>query len=135
MGDPRHTDKFRRVVDDVDHPPIAHADAPLIFVALEFFHPAGGGVWPRDSIIERENLNVRMRLRRFTWLARRFSREPLGGWGTLLDVVQFLPGSRHAANDACSGRRDRRPDLDSSGSSQGSMKHFAPPLFYIEGLV
>ena len=61
--------------------------------------------------------------------------EPVGGYGTLLRVVQFLPSSPQAVNEACNGRWDRRPALNGSGSSRGGVKHFTPPLFYLEGLV
>src|ERR1017187_3158027 len=40
--DPRHTDEFCRVVDDVYHAPVTHPDAPLIFVALQLF----ASCWP-----------------------------------------------------------------------------------------
>jgi hypothetical protein len=34
MGDSRHTDEFRLVIDDVHYAPVTDPDAPLIFVAL-----------------------------------------------------------------------------------------------------
>ena len=35
MGDPRHADQFRVVVDNIQHPPVTDAHAPLIFIAFE----------------------------------------------------------------------------------------------------
>jgi len=41
MRDPRYTDQFRGVVDDVQHSPVADTDAPLIFVALKLLASYG----------------------------------------------------------------------------------------------
>jgi hypothetical protein len=51
MRDPRHTDQFRRVVNNVQHSPVADARAPLIFVTFEF--PASSRPW---SVSERFQL-------------------------------------------------------------------------------
>ena len=53
MCDPRHADKFSRVVNDVHHALVSDTNAPLIFVALQFFASCG----PR-SVCERKNLTV-----------------------------------------------------------------------------
>jgi len=44
MRDPRYAHYFRRVVDDVHHAPVTDADAPPIFLALQFFAPCGPGI-------------------------------------------------------------------------------------------
>jgi hypothetical protein len=44
VRNPRHTHEFCLVVDDVHDAPVTDADAPLIFVALEFF----ASCWPWD---------------------------------------------------------------------------------------
>ncbi len=37
MRDSRHADHLGGVIDDVHHSPVSDANAPLIFVAFEFF--------------------------------------------------------------------------------------------------
>src|SRR5260370_39255189 len=59
------------IVDNIDHAPIAHPKAPLIFVALEFLHPAGRGSSARKRILRSTRLKAH-RQARPALSARRF---------------------------------------------------------------
>ena len=45
MGNASDTDELCRVVNNVDHSPVAHPDAPLVLVTSQLFAPGG----PRGS--------------------------------------------------------------------------------------
>jgi hypothetical protein len=76
MRDSCHAHGFGGVVDDVNYAPVPRSDTPLIFVAFELFHPAGLGMFPRDSIFQTTRASTlsgsassSFRAEGFTWTA------------------------------------------------------------------
>ena len=74
VRDPRHTDQFRRVVDDVQHAPVTDPDAPLVLVPFQLLASCGPGIvgqransvsssasnsFCADFLISREHLTTR----------------------------------------------------------------------------
>jgi hypothetical protein len=45
MCNPRHSDEFRRVIDDVEQAPVTGADALLILVAFQLFASSRSGIF------------------------------------------------------------------------------------------
>src|SRR5579872_2894239 len=65
----RHAHDSRHIADDVDHTPITYTDAPVIFVALQFLHPAGLGLSLRQ-FNSSDNPNPGVIRQRFEFLPR-----------------------------------------------------------------
>ena len=53
VGNPRNRDKFGLIIDEINHAPVTHSNAPLIFVASQFFASSGPGI-----VGERQDLAV-----------------------------------------------------------------------------
>ena len=77
------------------------------------------------SIVERQNLSMRMGIRRFTRLYERLQQEvgePLGSGRVVVHVLQLLPGPQIASRDARDGSGNFGPRLERSGAAGTSLK-------------
>ena len=73
------------------------------------------------SIVERQNLTIRMQMRRLTRLDERLLKEvgePVGRVLPALRLLQLLPDSSLIARDARDGSGDHRSRLGSSGTAR-----------------